>query len=409
MSSTIVSVMVGIFSITPGVILCLALSSLVNGLAVPQDGSSKSLVARDNKYLKLDFQVTRGENSSTINDKSKRQSGWVETALDNRPSHSLYSLDLLVGADGQRVTLQVDTGSLRSWIIGADAVCHGHDTTFCHDFGVYNKSTSSSSKDLKIFGNQVYGYASFPKSYTGSWTTDDIHLLDGTVINQFHFLDANYSTRSMGMLALGPERKSDRSFLLSLKKQGVINTAAFSLYLNEATAASGSIIFGGVDKAKYEGSLVTLPMKHRGSFSIKWNSITIDGKELTANLNQTLDTGSSLTYVPDEIYNAIASAVGATSVNKAPCRQPSDKYVSFNFDGVAIKVPYTDLVELRYTNGVLNEYCRLSVGSTSVKYNKYSILGDNFLRSAYVVYNLDDSTVSLAQVKYTKDSEIVAI
>ncbi|KAK6454032.1 secreted aspartic proteinase 1 [Scheffersomyces xylosifermentans] len=282
----------------PGLIL--SLYSVVNGLAVPQDGPSKGLVARDNKYLKLDFQVAR------------------------------------------------DIGSLWSWIIGAGAVCHGSDTTFCHDFGVYNKSTSSSSKDLGIPGKQVYGYASIPNSYT-----------------------------------------------------------AFSLYLNEATAASGSIIFGGVDKSKYEGSLVTLPMKHRGSFSIKWNSITIDGKELTANVNQTLDTGSALTYVPDDIYNAIASAVGATSVNKAPCRQPSDKYVSFNFDGVTIKVPYTDLVELRYTNGVLNEYCGLTVRST--KDNKYYILGDNFLRSAYAVYNLDDSTVSLAQVNYTKDSEIVAM
>ena len=36
--------------------------------------------------------------------------------------------------------------------------------------------------------------------------------------------------------------------------------------------------------------------------------------------------------------------------------------------------------------------------------NDANILGDNFLRSAYIVYDLDDNEISLAQVKYTSAS-----
>ena len=39
----------------------------------------------------------------------------------------------------------------------------------------------------------------------------------------------------------------------------------------------------------------------------------------------------------------------------------------------------------------------------------YNILGDNFLRSAYIVYDLDDNEISLAQVKYTTASNIAAL
>ena len=47
--------------------------------------------------------------------------------------------------------------------------------------------------------------------------------------------------------------------------------------------------------------------------------------------------------------------------------------------------------------------------STSFGTSDYNILGDNFLRSAYIVYDLDDNEISLAQVKYTTASNIAAL
>jgi len=45
-----------------------------------------------------------------------------------------------------------------------------------------------------------------------------------------------------------------------LKKNKQINTRAYSLWLNDIKAVSGSILFGGVDKSKYTAPLLGLPI-----------------------------------------------------------------------------------------------------------------------------------------------------
>lgn len=49
--------------------------------------------------------------------------------------------------------------------------------------------------------------------------------------------------------------------LTNLAQQGVIKSAAFSLDLRDYDNATGSIIFGGVDKKKYTGALTQIPFE----------------------------------------------------------------------------------------------------------------------------------------------------
>jgi hypothetical protein len=42
---------------------------------------------------------------------------------------------------------------------------------------------------------------------------------------------------------------------------GLINSNAYSLWLNDLDANTGSILFGGVDSDKYTGDLETLPIQ----------------------------------------------------------------------------------------------------------------------------------------------------
>ena len=46
-----------------------------------------------------------------------------------------------------------------------------------------------------------------------------------------------------------------------LKDQGHINQLAYSLWLNDLDSLTGSILFGGVDTAKYHGDLIALPVQ----------------------------------------------------------------------------------------------------------------------------------------------------
>ena len=51
-----------------------------------------------------------------------------------------------------------------------------------------------------------------------------------------------------------------------LVDQGVINSRAYSLYLNDPNSDSGNILFGGVDSNKYSGDLIALPVQKRCRF-----------------------------------------------------------------------------------------------------------------------------------------------
>jgi hypothetical protein len=82
--------------------------------------------------------------------------------------------------------------------------------------------------------------------------------------------------------------------------------------------------------------------------------------------------------------------------------------LSFTFSAasgsVTITVPYAELIldlpELDLPAG----QCILGVwGEPDDSYNGNFLLGDTFLRSAYVVYNFDDMTISLAQAKWGSD------
>ena len=46
-----------------------------------------------------------------------------------------------------------------------------------------------------------------------------------------------------------------------LKDQGHINQLAYSLWLNDLDSLTGSVLFGGVDTAKYHGELIALPVQ----------------------------------------------------------------------------------------------------------------------------------------------------
>jgi hypothetical protein len=46
-----------------------------------------------------------------------------------------------------------------------------------------------------------------------------------------------------------------------LVKLGVINRAAYSLYLNDDKSGKGEVLFGAIDTTKYSGDLVSLPVQ----------------------------------------------------------------------------------------------------------------------------------------------------
>ena len=229
----------------------------------------------------------------------------------------------------------------------------------------------------------------------------------------------------------------------SMVSQGFIDVNAYSLYLDDLDASTGSIIFGGLDTDKFHGNLVQMPVvphqfdngtSYYSDFGVALTSFKIAGKDLTPTgspIGPILDSGTSLTYLPTTIAQGIITQLGAFDDSQNPegsgfilvnCNlQSSTSTFDFGFggtdgsDSVTISIPYNEMVITPSKLGAdLNGYepkgitftdiCILDVlPSDSAPY----ILGDTFLRSAYVVYDLKNNIIGLAQTNFDSTSSNV--
>lgn len=201
-----------------------------------------------------------------------------------------------------------------------------------------------------------------------------------------------------------------------LKDDGTINTNAYSLWLNDLDASTGSILFGGVDTEKYTGELSRLPIVPENGvyaeFIIGLTDLGANGNKGSIFKNETvavlLDSGSSLMYLPDDVTNALyqqynaqyQASQGAAFVDCALADQ--DGSLEFTFSGPTISVPMNELVVVAGYQGN-DPVCILGIGPAG---DSVSVLGDTFLRSAYVVYDLENNEIAIAQTNFnaTKSS-----
>jgi hypothetical protein len=196
--------------------------------------------------------------------------------------------------------------------------------------------------------------------------------------------------------------------------QKLIQSRTYSLYLDDISASTGNILFGGVDTAKFQGTLATFPINTDQTGAASQFIITLTGLSVTSATGNTggvgasslyplsvlLDSGSSYMSLPSAMVSAIAKAMGASYSNQLGgyilpnCNtQFSSGSLNFFFSGVEIRVPYNEFIvhptatdgsDFLYNDG--SKVCMIGVipGSSS----DIAVLGDTFLRSAYVVYDL---------------------
>jgi hypothetical protein len=109
-----------------------------------------------------------------------------------------------------------------------------------------------------------------------------------------------------------------------------------------------------------------------------------------------LDTGATLTLLPPSVVETIANDLGSDGQDDGgfyslDCSIVNEAgTVDFTFDGVTIKVPYKEIVR---EFGGSDRTCYLGITPS----DDYALLGDTFLRSAYVVFDLESDTVFMAQ------------
>jgi hypothetical protein len=360
----------------------------------------------------------------------KRQaSGTVEQTLDN--DQSLYYANLTLGTPAQSLRLHIDTGSSDLWVNTASSSFCQSSQNPC-DGGTYSSSQSSTYKVVNDQFNISYVDGS---GASGDYVSDTLEF-GGVTLNNFQFGIGEVSSSQQGVLGIGymsNEVQVQRANMdpypnlpQALLNAGHIASNAYSLWLNDLDASTGEILFGGVNTEKYEGELATLPiLSTSGQYfelTIALTGVANSGSDLSSSSSLPaavlLDSGATLTYLPNditqEIYNAVQavyqSDVGAAY---APCTLASSAAtVDYTFSGVTIKVPYNELFlsagtnnfgqPITFSNG--EEACLFGIAPAQ---DGIAVLGDTFLRSAYVVYDLSNNEISLAQTVFNSTTDNV--
>lgn len=190
--------------------------------------------------------------------------------------------------------------------------------------------------------------------------------------------------------------------------QGLIESRAFSLDLRGVDNPGGALIFGGIDTGKYIGALAKLPMLDRRQtprgadrYYVTMTAVGLtmaDGSVVRSeeiSVPVFLDSGSTFSHLPRPIYQAFADAFDPdvmydprTGYYYVPCEVADlEASVDFYFGAKAIRVPLRDFIW--HVQG----YCILGV----LPEDSEPILGDTFLRAAYVVFDQDNRNLHIAQ------------
>lgn len=324
----------------------------------------------------------------------------------------------------------MDTGSSDLWVNTDESSLCSSSRNDCSSAGTYSANDSSTYE----YVNSVFNISYVDGSGASGDYVKDTFSFGGTNITELQFGIGYTSTSSEGVLGIGytsNEVAVNRAGLDAYSNlpqlmvdKGLIESNAYSLWLNDLDASRGNILFGGVDTEKYHGTLATLPILKEGNqyreLIIALTGIGANGESgtyLSANSSSDavpvlLDTGSSLTYLPDSIVSSIYSdfnAVYDSSEGAAfiDCDSAdSDDTLEFTFSSPTISVPMNELVLLAgYSRG--QAVCILGISPAG---DSTAVLGDTFLRSAYVVYDLANNEISLAQTNYNAtDSNIKEI
>lgn len=204
-----------------------------------------------------------------------------------------------------------------------------------------------------------------------------------------------------------------------MKNKELTKINAYSLWLNEKSGNNGEIIFGGYNRAKHTGNFAHLQVqtingKFADSFVPAKGASFATGKKtlLAISLDAAiLDLGAQLSWLPREFAEAFGKAVGATKadddfiIDCALSDEVKSIYMVVDFGSVKIKLIAEDLVLPSSVAGAPPGKCFWGVFPT----NGRPVLGNNFLRRAYVVFDLDHKMLSIAQTAYTGASSVYEI
>jgi hypothetical protein len=267
---------------------------------------------------------------------------------------------------------------------------------------------------------------------------------------------ANDAVPASGLLGLGypgltstAHQKNGTAytpFVFNLMQQNLIQDPVFSIYLNNVNEKNwaGEIIFGGVDSSKYSGNLSYVPVQQITATPSSANAsstavtgymfwvvygqgiLVTGGKGSTPNIQYAtplptiIDTGTTLTYLPAPMVQAIVEAVAGPGTYQQD--QSTGMYIvdcALANQDTTIQLQMTPTSSSTSSPVVINAalkdvlmsdqsgYCYLAIApsnSASPFGPNSALIGQSILRSSYMVFDMGQNRIGFAQTVFSAGS-----
>ncbi|KAJ5610219.1 hypothetical protein N7510_006938 [Penicillium lagena] len=359
---------------------------------------------------------------------------------DDEAYDGFYWVNATVGTPRQHVALLLDTGSSDTWVFGPVQ-------SFVANLKLVEDDDSQSST------SKIINRGAFSISYVDTASAAGDYVSDNFGIGSIMIKDAIIGVARqvhiglIGVLGIGFDSlesitwnggNSYKNIIDLMVKQGLINSRAYSLWLNDIESQTGGIMFGGIDTGKYKGKLIGVPIQPDAqtgqidSMTVAWTSLSVNdptqgNQPLTENgfkQPAVLDSGAQSIFLPQGLYEQVASLVNVISTQdqgdlvECEAMQSYEATLEFGIGGSGgpvISVPFSELAvplldAYGYPTTFKNGNTACVFGMTPVPDDAPISLGDPFLRAAYVVYDLDRRQIALAPTVFNSEiSNIVEI
>ncbi|KAJ5974031.1 hypothetical protein N7481_011241 [Penicillium waksmanii] len=341
-----------------------------------------------------------------------------------------YAVNLTFGTPPQHFKVYLETYGNGCWLDGVnDEFCGSyHNSSYCGGNGGYNQSASRTAKEL----HEKFVYDSLGEIDRGDYVTDTL-MIGGATVNDMKMGITTGLPSSINTMKLAYGNESSTSLTQALADAGAINSPAFSLW-------AGNVLFGGVDKSKYNGTLQTLPIIDNSNFSkafrVDMDGMFINGSSLASDtfpIDAVFDNSFSGTYVPKSVADAILPHLGNVSVPNSwgavnfSCSSVSDdSTIGFKFGDLDFEFSLKKFISYEPGMGIpyddpltrladFGDTCWLSIAENKPEHKAISqhgsiILGTDFMGLIYAVFDLENDEVSLAKRNWDSSStDIVEI
>ncbi|MCJ1384072.1 hypothetical protein MMC17_007188 [Xylographa soralifera] len=409
------------------------------------------------KVIGMDtFKAKRHASSSAYQKRATISGPLSETALANA-----YYLNITIGTPGQSNLLEIDTGSSDTWVLVQP------DLAEIKAHALMTVDPTMSTSFVTISDGTFITAFEDGSGTSGDFFTDNIKIGGVTVKTQQMGLTLESTSNAHnGLVGLGFDlSEAGVSFngtqpypnlVDTMVNQSLINAMTYSIWLNDLSkllprllspplttslratnsvtypdTGKGSILFGGIDTAKFTGPLLTLDMSPDqqsgivSSMSVTFTSLSINDTGTITTFSPpsfaapvVLDTGTSFTFLDSTVALPLINYVGAVPDPNfgyvVPCLTYFNYPASLTFGfggptGPRIVVPFSELlskIDAPYTFPDGSQACVWGIQPTSEQI-PINIFGDTFLRSAYVVFDLDNLQISLAQTDFNSTTSNV--